>query len=169
MTMKKLFIVQCPDCRARISLKADPENLPASFPCPTCKQVHAFSDYIPVDDKTVVLGPVQSRPGCLIDVHGHTYPLKEGVQTLGRASSSAQKADIPVPTPDNSPSRIHFRIDVKLCADGEYHPYVSLCQGPKAESRVAGHLLAPGDEIGLQSGDTLRGGSLELTYIEAKS
>lgn len=169
MTMKKLFIVQCPDCRAKISLKADPENLPASFPCPTCKQVHAFSDYIPVDDKTVVFGPVQSRPGCLVDAEGNTFPLKEGRQTLGRASSSDTRADILVPTSDRSVSRIHFSIDVRMCTDGEYHTYVSLCSGPKVESHVAGHPLSSRDEIGLQSGDVLKAGTMALTFIDAKS
>lgn len=173
--MEKIRI-KCPYCGAILEVIDNPANEKRYATCPNCKQRNRFVDFLrvappvspesSVNDETSMTRSQKGSIGYLIDkLSGIIYPLKEGVQLIGRKTSKIpQKADIMIETTDRGMSREHLFIEVVLGTDGHYHVYAFNAKNQNATT-INGIVLSDGDKVGLKSGDILRLCSTPLQYF----
>lgn len=156
----------------------NPANVNKYATCPNCKQRHRFVEYARVsppkvtpaaaaDDETSMTRTTKGSVGYLLDkTTGIKYPLKKGLQLVGRKSSRVpQNADIMIETTDRGMSREHLYLEVVRGTDGHYHVYASNAKNQNATD-INGVILADGDKVGLKNGDVVRLCSTPLQYLE---
>lgn len=107
------------------------------------------------------IGFAPKGAGCLVDSFGRSYPLRQGVNTIGRKAQTST-ATIQIQTDDHYMSRNHAIIEVRhgggktICLLKNWDN--------KNSSYLNGTLVAAGDQLVLNNGDRMRFGKTELTF-----
>ena len=183
--------IVCPTCKTVLEVGYFPGIESKSFPCPRCKTMHAFTEYLPYvaagwraagsnasgedtipsgqgkanSEDTPIAGDTKLVIGGL-RIAGRSEPvrLRKGRNTVGRKADSSE-ASIQVADESRKMSRVHFVIDV-TCKPGKgvYHT-VSLAPGKKNASFFNGEPMTADDRYMLKAGDTLRVAGVELTFV----
>lgn len=171
-----MISVKCPHCH--VGLKVDEGKIPldiTSFKCPKCKQP------IPVsllsqkkgdrtsESETVLIQPLRMTTGYLTviandDTSEQTFPLQEGLYTIGR-KSNASNATIGIVTTDRSMSREHIRIEVKKDVKGGYKHYLS-DNNSKNHTLYNSNYLENGEIVVLNNNDEIIIGRTVLRFNE---
>ena len=175
--MKELKI-KCPYCQTRLKLPISGNETEKNYICPKCnkgikvkiKQPATPPPSKPID-KTMLPGDIgkedktqlpekRSTPGCLV-CNGKTYPLKEGINTVGRKSES-RPATIMLEVDDRYMSREHVMVTVAKKGNGfdvaiKNHRNMN-------ETYVGDSLLKDGEEVLLSDGSTIKMGNTVVTY-----
>ena len=185
--------IVCPTCKTVLEVGYFPGIESKSFPCPRCKTMHAFTEYLPYvaagwraagsnasGEDTITGGSGKNNPedtetptaggtrlvigGLRIAGRSEPVRLRQGRNTVGRKADSSE-ASIQVPDESRKMSRVHFVIDV-TCKPGKgvYHT-VSLAPGKKNASFFNGEPMTADDRYMLKAGDTLRVAGVELTFV----
>lgn len=107
------------------------------------------------------IGFAPQGAGCLVDTFGRSYPLRPGVNTIGRRAQTST-ATIQIQTDDHYMSRNHAIIEVRQVGGK------TICLlknwNNKNSSYLNGTLVASGDQLVLNNGDRMRFGKTELTF-----
>jgi len=176
-----MISIKCPHCKQ--GLKVDEKKAPSgitSFPCPKCKNAIPM-EYLEQmlqrrSDKTVdtvvVKGASVSGGGGLgqitvltaHDTPEQVYPLKEGINIIGRAAKTSG-ADIGIQTGDKTMSRTHIKIEVKKSPRGGYFHQLS-DNNSRNNTLYNGNNLESEDIIVLKDGDELVLGRTTVRFNE---
>ena len=171
-----MISVKCPHCH--VGLKVDEGTIPldiTSFKCPKCKQPIPVSllsmekGSATSESETVLIQPLCMTTGRLsvianADTPGQTFPLQEGVHTIGRKSNTSN-ATIGIVTADKSMSREHIRIEVKKDAKGGYKHYLS-DNNSKNHTLYNSNYLENGEIVVLNNNDEIIIGRTVLRFNE---
>ena len=176
--------IKCPTCGARLTIIDSPANQGKSVRCPICNQIHPFSKFqivSPVaddeNDKTQIgmgrspedatvlpKGECQTEQGYLVDPNKIEYPLKEGMNLIGRKTyKSPSVADIAIETCDRGFSRKHLYIEVSKGHDGKLR-FLAYNAENKNPTSINGVLLDGGDKVLLHSGDIISSSETSLVF-----
>lgn len=108
------------------------------------------------------------QPGRLL-FGGDSYPLAEGENTVGRQSKTS-KANIQLPTDDQSMSREHVRIMVNRLKNGRIKAVISDMRGTDKQqqlpTRIDDEPLMPEDAFVLTHGDAITLGKTKIKYMK---
>lgn len=170
-----MISIKCPHCH--VGLKVDEGKIPlglTSFKCPKCKQSVPLSllsseNLQAVDSETILIQPLKSSTGKItvlsdVDTPEQTFPLYEGVFTIGRKSNASQ-ATLCIVTADKSMSREHIRIEVKKDAKGGYKHYLS-DNNSKNHTLYNSNYLENGEVVVLNDKDEIIIGRTVLRFNE---
>lgn len=176
--------IKCPTCGARLTVIDSPENKGKSVKCPICKEKHHFSQFRIVsptvsddNDKTQIglggsVGDITEFPGrkdqvesgYLKDNNMHEYPLKDGLNLVGRKTyKSPSVADIAIETTDRGFSRKHLYIEVLTGADGK-NRFCAYNAENKNPTTINDTPIVSGDKVFLHDGDTIKSSETVLVF-----
>ncbi|MDD4515077.1 FHA domain-containing protein [Massilibacteroides sp.] len=168
-----MISLKCPHCQ--VGLKVDETKLPEgikSFKCPKCKKqipvsLLATEERSSNTSDTVLLTPVKAELGCIIVLTGlntpeQTFPLHEGLITLGRKSSSSE-VTFGIDTTDKLMSRSHISIEVKKDPKGGYKHYLS-DNNSKNRTLYNNNYLEAGETVVLHDNDEIIIGRTTLRF-----
>jgi pSer/pThr/pTyr-binding forkhead associated (FHA) protein len=135
---------------------AGPVGFLPGAPCPVCKTVQPPDDGFCQECGLMLGATVGAQPTSvplpkLIDTAGREFPLKRGVNTIGR-----EGADVCLP--DKTVSRRHATLTVD---EGNFVTLED--SGSTNGTKAAGNPLLPGQPATLTDGATVRFGSVSLT------
>lgn len=182
--------VQCPSCGQVLEVRNPNNETLKKFTCPKCNallQARFTPQQEPLEAKTY-LGPKQAvvnngstqlsgsnfgsthlvvskdsiNKNALLEANGHTYPLQEGENTVGRKCSSS-KAMVQIDATDNYMSRQHFIINVSTLPDGSKKVVLRNYQN-KNRTYINGQPIEKGDEIRLFDGNKIKIGNTIITF-----
>lgn len=177
--------IECPNCRAKFTLKAPSLESMANKPfrCPKCGFVAPFGKLInrrgasaplhtnisgdpnaqPVD-KTRIAASGAPLVELVIEENGKSLKLGSGIYTIGRDSSDS-RASLKV-SPDKYMSRMHAQIEVNSNPTGHSKPICHI-SGLNATNPtfVNNRKIEAGESIELKNGDKIL---LGLTKINVK-
>lgn len=97
---------------------------------------------------------------------GRTYPLQNGVNTIGRKASTS-KASVQVDTDDHRMSRHHAQLQLDSLGNGIVKLKISNWQN-KNGTWVNDTLLADGEVIIVKPGDRIRMGETVVTLVSLR-
>lgn len=117
-------------------------------------------------DETQLQGaPAGTTGGCFLVCNGQRYPLKAGVNTIGRQAHTSQ-ATVQLATQDRTMSRVHALIRVIPLPGGSVR--ATICNSlNKNDTLVDGQLLAPGDELMLRNGAQISFSRTTVTFFNS--
>lgn len=109
------------------------------------------------------IGSSAPRPsaGVLVDSKGSTYPLRPGVNTIGRKAASSP-ASVQIATDDRTMSRSHAVIEVSDAGGKTIH--ILRNGANKNPSFLNGNLIGQQDQFILNNGDRIKMGDTILTF-----
>lgn len=172
MEDKIIIKIKCPHCGAVIKIEVSPslDMTKGKLTCPACKVKSPLAEYrivsnTPFQDDTQIITPLYDVIGHLTDERsGIDYPLREGVQLVGRMSLGAKnKADVLIETDDRGFSRSQFLIRITTGPDGRYHTYISEASHSNPTG-LNGRQLVPDDEYGLHYNDLITASETALRF-----
>lgn len=157
----------CPRCR---TIMAVPDALPKDAPivvCPKCKARLR----VQTDTGETVLAEGSSDQkviGSLI-CKGEKYRLAEGINTIGRKSSSST-ATIQISTDDKSMSRVHAEIKVVRLENGRIKAVLrDIRDADRIKLRpmyLADIKMYAEDQLDLENGDIFKMGDTLVKYVQ---
>ena len=182
--------VQCPSCGQVLEVQNQNNETTKKFHCPKCKALLQTTFPLqqePLEAKTY-LGPKRSfadmgatrlsarntastrlitpnvRPDAepILECVGHSYPLKEGQNIVGRKCSSS-KATVQIDTNDIYMSRQHCIINVCTLPNGIKKVGLSNYQN-KNRTFIDEQLIDNEDEICLVDGNKIKMGNTVVTF-----
>lgn len=116
------------------------------------------------DEGTTIGGSGNHAVGMLKDMaSGKVYTLKQGVNTIGRASQTCG-ATIKIEDPTRKMSREHATIEVNIMPNGSFRHFIRNWHN-KNKTYVGGVLLQEGDCFVLQNRQEIRFASVTLQFI----
>lgn len=181
--------IMCPKCKLVFDVENLKNEEVKKMPCPNCKAplLIKFGSQNPVEAHTFYAPPKKSNADNVATVlvggnnaatqltvqpakissaklsfGGVDYPLKEGVNIVGRKCSTS-KATVPIETADRYMSRQHCSITIKTLPDGTKKAILSNYQN-KNQTSVDGQKIENGDEIRLTDGNSITMGRTTVTY-----
>ena len=147
--------IKCPSCGAILDVRNSKDEDVKRIVCPNCHKHLAVTFREP-----------QARLSVGMLCYGKaSYPLKEGVQTIGLKDPSST-ADIQIATGDATLQMAHAQLRVVTLTDGSFKYIVTPCAD--APVLVNSQSLQEGDEVMLNMGDTLCIGDTELILKPSK-
>ena len=173
----EIIRIKCPSCCAVLSAKKMVGLETKIIPCPICKKSSHFSVYqkpntpllsIMEDDKTNIGCETIIRDkgliiGKLVVQYGRQdYPLKLGVNTIGRKAVSSV-ATVQIVTEDKTMSRQHAIIEVNKTAKGYTHRLRN--HQNKNATYVNSQLIGDGDVVVLSGGVQIKMGDTLLLFV----
>jgi predicted Zn finger-like uncharacterized protein len=170
-----MISVRCPHCQ--VGLKIDESKIPANiqtFNCPKCKKAISVSYVINSqyqdDSETVILSTPSAndaKPGRLHVLPNEftaeqTIQLAEGINTIGRKSSSSNSATA-IETKDKLMSRTHVGIEIRKDTKGNYIHYL---YDNKSTNRTLynSKYVEPGEIVILKNNDEIQIGQARLIF-----
>lgn len=146
--MKKIEI--CPSCGLEVVTESGRPSL-----CPRCES--------PVGD-----GRAESDALLSLEFDGEaqgasSYPLPEGVSTIGRRSARST-ATVQIAVADGFMSKVHCRVTAQRRGDGSVEAALSDA-GSANGTYLNGRSLLPAEEAPLHDGDIVRMGNTELRIV----
>ncbi len=99
--------------------------------------------------------------GVLVDNMGRTYPLRYGINTIGRKAASSP-ASVLIATDDRTMSRSHAVVEVSNASGQTLH--ILRNGANKNPSYLNGSLIGQHDQLILNNGDRIKMGNTELTF-----
>ncbi|WP_080904808.1 FHA domain-containing protein [Parabacteroides sp. Marseille-P3160] len=172
-----MISIKCPHCR--VGLKIDEEKIPegiTSFHCPKCRHEIPLTilqeqreNAEPSTDTILVYPTALSGIGKLTvlaneNTPEQTFPLHEGVQTIGRKAQTST-ADIRITTGDRSMSRNHLQIEVKKTEKSGYKHYLT-DNNSKNQTLYNNNYIGPGEVVVLKDKDEIIIGCTALRFNE---
>lgn len=146
--MKKIEI--CPSCGLEVVTESGRPSR-----CPRCES--------PVGD-----GRAESDALLSLEFDGEaqgasSYPLPEGVSTIGRRSARST-ATVQIAVTDGFMSKVHCRVTAQCRGDGSVEAALSDA-GSANGTYLNGRSLLPAEEAPLHDGDIVRMGNTELRIV----
>lgn len=170
--------IQCPKCGAILEVSNPGNEAVKRIVCPLCKTALKVKFRDP--DKTQLHGDSgETQPpggsgdatriakAAFLAVGGSEYPLRDGVNTVGRKSPTSD-ASLQIATDDRYMSRRNSRIEVSRLPDGRLRAVISN-DGNKNPTTVNGMKLEDGDAIVLEDGYNIVMGNTTVVYKEKVS
>jgi len=176
--------IKCPTCGARLTVIDSPANQGKSVKCPICKEKHPFSSFqvvtsatIDENDRTQIgvgRNPkdatelpdrvLQKESGYLVDGNMNEYPLKEGINLIGRRTfNSPSTANVAIETIDRGFSRRHLYVEVSTVHGGNTH-YLAYNAENKNPTTINTIPIEQGDKILLHDGDVIKSSKTILVF-----
>ncbi|MCR5678873.1 MAG: FHA domain-containing protein [Prevotella sp.] len=173
-------VVTCPVCGVKLRVKFAAVETPVSD-LPDYRTVLGQQEPVAPADASTVLGPqepVATSPACFVSrpqepngakhyrlrVGNATYPLVDGVNTIGRSAKS-DAVSIHIATESLKISRCHARIELVRNSDGTAAMTISNWENKNA-TRVNGVELKADERRTVKPGDQIRMGDVQMTLEE---
>lgn len=148
--MVQVLDIKCPSCGTLLTVRNSKNEAVKQIECPQCKKHLAINfreDFKPVEKLAVGF----------LSFGEATYPLHEGLQTIGCKHPNST-ADIQIATGDPLLSNNHAIIKVVKLTSGGYKHILSTSQ-PENRVLLNQSPLQVGDEVVLRNNDTLQLGN----------
>ncbi len=112
-------------------------------------------------DETRIGTAARPSVGVLVDNMGRTYPLRYGINTIGRKAASSS-ASVLIATDDRTMSRSHAVVEVSNAGGQTLH--ILRNGANKNPSYLNSTLIGQHDQLILNNGDRIKMGNTELTF-----
>lgn len=160
--------IKCPRCQGLLEV-TNPKNSPElliNCPNPGCRAKIRLT-FATGETQLAEQGPNEREAGRLV-FQGQDFPLREGVNTVGRHSQSC-KSTIQLETNDLTMSRTHAQIEVRRLKSGRVKAILSDVRDTEKVEAVPMMLddetLFPEDAIVLANGDVITMGHTKIKYV----
>ena len=184
--------IQCPQCGVVLDVKNSQNESVKQITCPSCKatlQVKFPAQQEPMEARTYYAPsqkPITGKDGATqltdglngatqlvmptdkalkqarLEFEGHSYPLQEGENIIGRKGSTS-KAAVQIDTADRYMSRQHCSITVTTLPDGNIKAVLSNYQN-KNLTTINEQPIETGDAIRLADGNRITMGHTTVTF-----
>jgi uncharacterized protein YbaR (Trm112 family) len=159
-------IAKCPTCNKSLQYDELKINPGLTFiKCPICKSPVRIKEEseteLNTDKGNLKIGMliVQESEQAKLQ----TFPLKEGINTIGRKASSSLSS-IQVKTTDRYLSRHHFKIEVLTKSNGAVVHVMSNWQNANS-TRINQEIVDSDDKLVLKHGDLIETGCTRIKFI----
>lgn len=184
--------IKCPQCGVVLDVKNSQNESVKQITCPSCKAtlqvkfpaqqevMEARTYYVPsqkpvtgedgatqlaggLNGTTQLVMPTDKAPQqARLEFEGHSYPLQDGENIIGRKGSTS-KATVQIDTTDRYMSRQHGSITITTLPDGCIKAVFSNYQN-KNLTTIDGQPIETGDAIRLTDGDSIQMGHTIATF-----